>query len=312
VQESPTIRGEKSYARGEISKIQRATQDDIAFEEIAALSIPPTADDPSLHDALLDKVRPFMKNYAYSKHMPAARQLASTLEAERARLAAGEVKIDGLWVGADAMVSDKTEIGGRLQLSKMKNTADPVAVLSAFETLQKSYGNSSSYPEGVALARVALGQMRGSLTRASADLERKNREQQQGLQLASVDRRALMEKGIEQEKAATQAQIDRTKQSGKKWFPILLDTKALDELSKLVDSDEERLSKIDAQSMASAVTAAGEAKQQIADGRLAEAKLSIERARTLWPKYVLLASLQESLKKAQLEAAKKPGEENKP
>ena len=116
---------------------------------------------------------------------------------------------------------------------------------------------------------------------------------------------------IAQEKAAVQAQLDRAKQSGAKWLPLLPDTKVLDETSKLADSEDLRLSKIDVDNMAAGVAAASEAKEQIASGQLTEAKASLERAGKLWPQYVLLASLNESLKKAEKEAAEKAKEEAK-
>ena len=85
----------------------------------------------------------------------------------------------------------------------------------------------------------------------------------------------------------------------------------LDETANLVDSEDLRLSKIDVDNMAAGVAAAAEAKDQIAGGQLTEAKASLERAGKLWPQYVLLASLNESLKKAEKEAADKSKEEAK-
>ena len=313
VQTSPTIREEKSYPRAGVAKVQQASQDDIAFEEIAAIELPATADSPAVYDVLMDqKVRPFMKNFAYSKHMPEARKLAATLEAERARVAAGEVKVDGEWVGGDTAVSDSAELGGRVQLSKMKTATDPSTALLAFEVLEKGHATSSSYPEAVKLARENLGKLRGALTRVRSEFERRTREQEEGLQLASADRRLQMEQGIAQEKAAIQAQIHRAKQSGSKWLPVLSDPKVLDDLSKLVDSEETRLGQIDVETLAAGVAAAGEAKAQIEAGQLAAAKESIERAEKLWSQHVLLASLKDSLKKAEEEVARKFKEEEKP
>lgn len=303
VQTSATIREEKNYPRAEVAKIQRAGKDDLAFAEVAEISVPATADDPAVYDALLEqKVRPFLKNYTYSKHMPEARKLAATLEAERARLAAGEVKVDGQWISASAAGPDKAELEGRIQLSKMKSAADPAASLMAFDTLEKNSGLSSSYPEAVKVARSSVEKLRTAVVRARADLERRTREQEQGLQLASLDRKMQMEAGIAQEKASIAAQVARSRQTGAKWLPLLPDQQVLDELSRLADSEETRLAKLDDASMASAVAAVAEAKRQIDAGQLAEAKASLERAEKLWPPYALLAPAKESLKKAEADA----------
>jgi len=309
VQTSPAIREERNFPRADVAKIQRAGKDDIAFAEVAGITVPATADDPGVYDVLLEqKVRPFMKNYAYSKHMPEARKLAATLEAERARVSAGELKVDGRWIGGGAVGAEKTEVTGQLQLSKMKAANDPAAAMMAFEVLEKNAGTSSSYPEGVRLARASLEKMRAVLVRARTDLDRRTREQEQGLQLASADRRMQMETGIAQEKASIATQVERARQTGGKWLPLLPDAKVLEELSKLTDTEDLRLAKVDADSMMAGVTAATGAREQIAAGRLPEAKASLEQAQKLWPQYVLLASLKDSLRKSEEDAAKKAKE----
>jgi hypothetical protein len=122
----------------------------------------------------------------------------------------------------------------------------------------------------------------------------------------------LIEQGIAQEKAAIQAQVDRAKRSGSKWLPVLADAKVVDDLSKLVDSEETRLDKIDVETLVSGVAAAREAREQLDAGQLDAAKQSLERAEKLWSQHVLLASLKESLKKAQAEAAKQATPASKP
>ena len=292
VQTSPAIREEMSYPRSDVAKIQRASQDDVAYAEVAAFSVPSTADNPAVYDPPLERVRSFMKNYGYSKHMPEARKLAAALEADRARLVAGEIKLDGVWVPADASPAERTELGGRVQLAKM----------TAFEVLEKDHNTSSAYPESVKVARDSLVKLRAGLVRARADLERRIRDQEQGLKLASEDRRLQIEQGIAQEKSAIQAQIERVKQSGSKWVPVLSDTKVLDDLSSLVESEEARLSKIDTATLAAGAAAANEAQRQLAAGNLSAAKANLEQAQKLWSQHVLLASLQESLKKAEAAA----------
>jgi len=304
VQTTPSIRDEQVIPRGEVARFQRAGLDDLAFADLAALSLPVTADSPAAHDALLERqVRPFMQNYAYSKHMPAVRRLAQEIETERARLAAGEVKIDGAWIAAADWTEQRAELGGRLQLSRMKNAADPVAALVAFEELEKNFSGSSAYPEAVELAQETIRSLRTAITRTRADLQRRERERAERLDLASADRRAVIERGIEQERAARAAQVARAKQAGSKWLPLVEDAKLLDDLAKLADTEFVRLEKIDVETMQSGASAARQAAQEIESGDLASAKESLGRAEKLWSKHVLLASLKESLKKAEAEAA---------
>jgi hypothetical protein len=309
VQTTPSIREAKSFPRETVGKIQRATQDDIAFEEIADIAPPATADNPAAYDGPLEKVRTFAKNYAYSRHMAAARKIMASLETERSRVAAGEVKIDGEWVTADASPADRTELGGRVQLSKMKSATDPAAALAAFEVMEKNHNTSSAYPEAVKEAVASIEKLRADLVRTRTELDRRTREQEQGLQLASEDRRLQIEAGIAQEKAAVQAQVERVSQSGGKWLPVLADAKVLEDLSKLADTEEARLSRIDVEKMSAAVDTVRTARAQLDSGDLEGAKTSLDEAQKLWSQHVLLASLRDSLKKAQDEAGRRAKEE---
>ena len=304
VQVTPSIRDEKRFPRSEVAKIQRASQDDVAFAEIDAQQIPATVDSVEPYDELLKNVRAFMQNYGYSKHLPAARKLEAQWQAERNKLAAGEIKISGQWISAQNFTANRVELGGQLQLSKMKQAAEPASALAAFDVLEKQHATSSSYPEAVRLASVKINELRLALTRARADLERREREQAEGLQLASVDRRAVMEKGIEQERAAIKARYEKLKQSGAKWMPLMPDAKILEEIAKTADAESARLAKIDVETLSSAVAATERARSEINEGKLEEAKMSLAEAEKLWSQHAGLAEVRESLKKAEAEAAK--------
>jgi len=305
VQTTPTIREEKFFDRREVAKIQRASLDDLAFAEIESLRPPETADNPAIYDVMLErKIRPFMKSYAYSKHMPAVRKMAATLEEERARIAAGEVKVDGNWVNAEQRASGGPEEEGKLQLAKMKSADDPAAALSIFADLEKDSSGSSAYPAAIRLARENIGKLREAVTRARAEWARREKEQTEGLELASPDRRALLEKGIAQEQASTQSQLERARQSGRKWPPIVPDSKTLDQLSALADSEETRLRSVDDAAMDSAVGAVRKAGEELAAGSLDAAKASLAEAERIWPRCVMIAPMKESLNKAQADAAR--------
>jgi hypothetical protein len=312
VRPTSTIVEEKTYARSEVDRINRTSADDLAFERLSQAGLPSTADSPEVYEALLEsQVRPFMKNFAYSKHMPAVRQLAARLEEELARARGGEVKIDGEWIPAGSGTETDPEVRGRLHLAKMKQAAQPAAALAAFEVLEKESRNTSAYPEAIRLARTRLAEMQTLVTRMRADTERRERELSEGLQLASIDRRQIMQQGIDQERAALKTRIEAAKKSGGKWHEPVPDPAYLLEMEKTIRQEEDRLGKIDPSTMDAAVAAAQTARQQAEAGDFAKASANLDEAQKLWPQYVLLASLKESLRKAQEEAARRAKEEEK-
>jgi len=309
VQTSPTIRDEKSYPRSEVVRFQRATVDDIAFAEIAGLQVPVTADRVEVYDFLLQqKVQPFMKNYGYSKHMPAARRLAQQLEGERQRVAGGEIKIEGEWIAAADYAANRPEISARLQLANLKSSVDPASALLVFEVFEKEHGTSPAYPSAVRLARTQIEALRPAITKIRTEMERRKREQTEGLQLASEDKRLLIQQGIDQERSLLAAQVAKARQAGTKWLPLLPDEQLLADLTRTADTEGLRLKQVDVDKFDSAVAAVGQAKQELAAGQLDQAKTSLARAEQLWPQNMQLLPLRESLTKAQAAATPIPAQ----
>ena len=298
VQISPSIIDQKSFARSEVVNFYRASQDDVAFAEIAETGIPATADSAADYDRVLEGLlRPFMKNYPYSKHMGDARKLMAQLEDERGRVLAGEVKIDGEWSTLASSAGDP-ETTGRLQLARMKSAANPSAALSSFEQLEKRAGDSTAYAEAVKLARVKIAELRSGISKARTNLDRRLREQAEGLRLASEDQKLLMQQAIDKERATLEAQLAAARQSGSKWIPVLPNSGALEALSKTTEAEAARLEKIDTGKLDSAIALVAQAQADLDAGNAAGAKEKITRANQLWPKYAPLAAMNQKLKSA--------------
>lgn len=298
VQISPSIIDQKSFPRSEVANFQRASQDDVAFAEIAETGVPATADSAADYDRVLDGlVRPFMKNYPYSKHMGDARKLVAQLEQERGRVLAGEVKIEGEWNKPVSSGGDP-ETTGRLQLARMKSAANPSSALSCFEQLEKRAGDSTAYVEAVKLARVKIGELRAGISKARANSDRRLSEQAEGLRLASADQRLLMQQAIDKERAAVEAQLATAKQSGAKWIPVFPNSGALDMLSKTADAEVERLEKIDTSKLESAIALVRQAQTDLDAGDTGAAKDKLTQAERIWPKYTQIAVISEKLKAA--------------
>lgn len=302
VQSTPTIREEKSFPRADIAKFQRATQDDLAFAEVTATPPPATADNPAAYEELSKNVARFIANYPYSKHLAAARKLAADLEAEKARIAAGDVKIDGAWIAAGDWKTDTGEQAGRLQLSKMKQAADPAAALAVFEVIERSGNTTSAYPEAVRLAREQVAALKTRVTRMRTELARRRQQQTEGLALASEDRRIQLQAGIDQEKAANLAKIESARKSGSKWPPLVAEESLFDELDRLADSERTRLAAIDVETLETALAAAREARKRLDAGDVPGARESFDQAKRLWAQYTGLTALETDLKKAETAA----------
>lgn len=307
VQTTPSIREEKSYPRTDVAKFQRATQDDIAFAELTAVTLPTTADSPEAYETDLPKnIAQFMTNYPYSKHLAEARKLAADIESEKARVTGGEVKIEGEWFTADAVKADTGDLAGRIQLAKMKQAPDPASALVVFDMIERTRNASSSYPEAIRLAREQITALKTAVTRMRAELQSRRKQQEEGLTLASEDRRAQLKAGIEQEKTANLAKIETAKRSGSKWPPLVAEEVILVELDRLADSERTRLASIEVESLEAGLSATREAATLLDAGDLKGARESLDRAKKLWGQYNQLSTLEAALKKAETAAPPAP------
>lgn len=303
------IYADKEIPRAMIEKIESQDDEAEAFGKLKALELPETSDDTALYDELVQKkIAPFLNRYPEGRFTSEVTTLRDKVLAERGRIAGGEVKIAGTWMARENVEND-LEAKGQLSFSNMRRAGSAVESMTAFEILEKKCASSSSFPAAVELAKRKLVEVSAEISRAKMDLDRKLREREQGLQLASVDSRRIMERGIIEEDNAVKAAVERARQTGQRWLPLLPDAKTLDQLSKLADSEKARLARIDTAKLSGAVEAARTAKQQLEARDLEGAKASLEEATKLWPRYGLLASLKESLKKAQEEAARRAKEE---
>ncbi len=303
---------DKEIPRAEIREIKSRDDEAEAFSRLKALELPETSDNTAPYDELVqDKIAPFLDRYPEGRFTTEVTKLRDRVLAERGRIAGGEVKIAGAWMAREKAEMDP-EAQSQLALSNMRLAGSAIESMAAFEILEKKYASSSYFPTAVELAKHKLAEISAEISRAKVNLDRKLREREQGLQLASADSRHIIERGIIEEDNAVKAAVERARQTGQRWLPLLPDAKLLDQLSKLADSEETRLAKIDTAKLSGAVEAGRTARQQLDAGDLEGAKASLEEATELWPRYGLLASLKESLRKAQEEAARRAKEEENP
>lgn len=309
VQVSETIREERVIPRGDIVRLERQRPDDAAYEEIAALTVPATAQDDEPHRVLLEtKVRPFLKNYAYSRHVGKVRAFAKELEAEMQRFSGGEIKVDGVWMTAEQFAEDRPQIEGRLLLAQMRRAAeagDAAAVLNAFDALGRAAPTSESYPEAVALARQTLDALIPRLTREIGNVEREQARRAEGLAIAREDERLAAERAIAGEKEAMARAIEAARKRGDRWMPPVADVPTLQEQLRQATAEQKRLESLPLAAMEQSVAQARAARQSIVEGDLAAAETQRAEAARLWPQNDALKALA-----ADLEAARKAAEQS--
>jgi len=316
----PGILEPKTVPRSEVANFKKTVDadvltapDDIAFSK-ATKDLPPmTVTDAAVYENLLEtRIRPFLKEYAYSKHTSEARKLAAQLESEKKRVSSGEIKADGQWFSAEDSAANPQESSARIQLGLMKQAASSSEALAIFDKLEKQYSGSSAYPDAVEVARLRIADLQKEIPIAQTRLRQHEDQQKQGMALAREDNRAVMQQALAQEQAALKSRLDAAKQGGVKWIPLLPDQKALSELSAITTAESTRLAKMDTVAMKGGIAAAKRAVDQAATGDGDSAKESLAEAQKLWPAYAQLAMLKQMVEKSLVKPSPTPTPTPKP
>lgn len=304
-QTSPTIKEVRNIPRGEVAKFEKATADDVAFLEVQGIKIPATARSAAFYDDMLtNKVQPFMKSYAYSKHMPEARKLAEQLQKERDRLAAGDAKIEGVWVTAQELQT-QPDTAARLALAEMTLVeADPVTALTAFDAFEKKYNTSAVYPDAIRKALAYLSTLRSAISARTSQLQRQAEEQKSNSAKARPEDKAKLDQAARAEADAIRAQAQQARATGAKWIPLVDDVLFLNEQQQKAQNEEARLNGLNPDNLASGVNAANRAKTELAAGNLETAQTAIDEAARSFPQYQPLNELRTKILQARATAAR--------
>jgi hypothetical protein len=291
-----TIKDQKTIPRDQIEKIISIQPDDKAFLDLGSCATPPTVLDTTFYDALIDKKIPdFLEHYGYSKHVSELRDDLRSLNAERARIVAGDRRINGVWITAQQIAADPYEMGAKIRLNELKLLSsgdDPVVALKSYEQLEKNYPGSSVMPDALDLVPKLLVALQGKISAAKQDYEIMASKRQAWISSASTDQSRDFKLALERENQAALAAIASAQKDGSKFFPIFPNCKdALDQLQTLLLAEKARLAGLQSSAMRASLEASNNASKSLEAGSLGEVQAKLTTAAQLWPANAAVASL---------------------
>lgn len=225
VQVTASIRDVKRIPKDQVESVSKSTPDDEAFEPIKDLLPVPDLQSVTRYDEMIaGEVKPFIKAFPSSKHKTKANEILEALEKERARVARGDIKLDGQWISAKDRASSAFEIDARISYSAMENAAGAGSYRTALrklEELRRDYMATKYHQKAVELGTRLLKTYRplvaSNLAKVEIETTRRNTEMER---LPADQRRAALEE-IERQDAAYTALIEREKSELKtRWLTL--------------------------------------------------------------------------------------------
>lgn len=299
-QVTASIKDQKSVPRADVVKVIRISEDQKAFAELGELNSPATLLDSSFQDPLLDKKIPaFLARYSYSGNVARVRDAQKTLEEERARLRAGDRKIDGEWIKADQIAADPVQFGARIKLAEIREAVrrnETVQALQAYELFEKAQPSSPLLPDAVDIALRQLDVLQQKVASAKANFDVIDKKRQAEIAAAPADQSKLMLDALAREELAAKTAIRKAETGGEKFFPVFANSKeGLESLQSLITKEKLRLTALQRLPMRESVDAVKEANRLMDAGNRQEAATQIAVAEKAWPANALIPAAKRRL-----------------
>jgi hypothetical protein len=213
--------------------------------------------------------------------------MLAELEAEKKRVVAGEVKLNGKWMGKEEAQKERYQINALLAFQYMRDQSgkgDLVAAMNAFDVIETQYPGAKVYPDAVELARRILPSLKQDVERKRQALipELEQRRRQIDTMPSGAPRNELVAQQ-QREEAAADLAITNAERQRLKWMPVTLRSERLLSLNLGRIPDEiQRLNGLDVAKMRQSIKLAEEAREAFARKEYDVAETNLREATELW------------------------------
>jgi hypothetical protein len=300
VQFSPTIVDQQVYNRSDIENISVESGDEIAFAKIRNLKTPDTALTPQACQSIIDKdLAPFLRQFPTSTRKADVERQITAIQADLARLKAGDIKVSGIWYDKASFEAEKYQIEAATLLEAMKQqlaAKNFAASMNSYDLMQRNYQNSLAFAEAVPTALKALASLEQQLNFEIGNLPQTKAQRQATIDRTPIESRQPIQQAIDAENAQAEATAQLAQKNNQRFFTIYaFDEKGLKSMQDATRQIEPELKAIDTAKLSRNAQLARQANNELETFQLAAAETSIEQLKTIWPEYEALGRLQQRL-----------------
>lgn len=270
---TPKIWDDKDIPRSEIAEIIKQKPEEVELIELRKLF--PTVDlmtAEKYEQLIQDRLRPFINRYPGTKEAAEAEKLVAEAQAEKEKVVAGGIKMEGKWLNPDEAKSAQYNIKAYGLLAAMleKEAAkDYPGALKEFDQLAGPVGMASIYfPKAVEEARAILTKFDAQVEQMIKDQPTLQRMRDEGIKKLIEPDLSRMKTAIDREKEQWKTTYDLERKSSKWFTPYKYDLASLKALSQAIAAEKARLAGINL----AAITKTNEAIAQIMSAEAAAMK----------------------------------------
>ena len=317
------IKDTKIIAKSNVQEIKKLTPSQTELAEKGLLNLLPSSDllTASEYESIIqDKLRAFIAKYPGTPEAAEVEKVIATLSEEKAKVASGQVKVEGKWLDASVAKRDVYNIDAYRQRVIMKQKAAVptdlryVEALRAFETLREKFGASTQYVRSIPEALEILDSYAKQLTSMISVQPIIQKQRDDGLKSLPADELARTKASIQAEEQTYKNNLDLQLKTKVKWRDInKYDLKGLLEAQTIALAETKNLQALDIAALQKDNETYMAVIRYLADGNLTAAETTLDRitkaATTALPPIV--ADLRKRAKELKAEEAKRKNEEVK-
>jgi hypothetical protein len=271
----------------DIASVTKDQPDAAAWQQLQNVKLGANSVAASVYDSMLNPLRGFTTQFPTSAHASEAQKLIADIEAEKKRVAAGEVKLNGKWMSKEEAQKERYQINALLAYQYMRDQSgkgDLVAALNGFDVIETQYPGARVYPDAVELARRILPSLKQDIERKRQAWlpEIEQRRRQIDTMPSGAQRNELVAQQQREDTAADTA-IQNAERQRLKWMPVNFRSERLLSLNLGRIPDEvQRLNGLDVAKMRQSIKLAEDAREAFARKEFDVAETNLREATELW------------------------------
>ncbi len=280
-----SIKDIKTIKRSDIKVIDKEEADEIALNEIK--KILPTASLLTVEDydkILEGKPAEFMANFKTSNLKSSVQDVIDQLLAEKAKVEANSVKIDGKWITSEEAQMDPYNHNALILATRLKASVSDrkySLALTQFETLEKEFEFSTAYAASITTVLETLPKYEARLTQYKSNYDRLDIQREKDLKSMEKPDRDLAVKDFQRRQKRFEGLRQEAKENKERWTPVSeWNLPSIDENLDTVVKETERLGKLDISKAGTTAKMLAEAFHDLADNKLNSAQSKLDIAKT--------------------------------
>jgi hypothetical protein len=283
---TPKIWDEKDFPRADIAQIIKQKPEEIEIVELRkVLPMPDLLTADQYEQIIQDKLRPFVNKYPGTEQAKEIDQMIVALQAEKDKVVAGQLKLEGAWLTPEQVKRDDYNIRAfKVRRSMLEKAAeqDYAGALREFDRLadpEQGYPASLHYVKAVPEVIDIMTKYEALITRMIAEQPIIQNQRAESLKKLVEPDLGRTKAAIDREVSTWKATYDAEKKSKVRWLTqYKYDLKALQDALKLLVAERGKLQLLDVSRLQAQNEALTTALHHIADENVIEAEAALKTA----------------------------------